>query len=695
MMRVLTGVGLLAPSALLLFFWRVPEADWAARLPLLHFYIVTFTTFAAVVLSILLSLALEEGGQTRHLLAAVAFAAMGTIFFSHGLATPEALIHEGHPAIRWSAWLTLLAGSVLFLAATLHDPARAPAWLSVRRIVYAASGLIALYLLVALLAPDWLAEMNAEAGPTERFAIFGLTLLLWLIAAWRFARLWQRTRSPVDGALAFVAFWLANGAISMHRFPAWNVSWWMYHFLLLISFLVATAILVAAYEQTRQFRLLHYYIAASLIVTALLALVASDLFSRFSYQTSVAQVERASTEMLTTLTETVSTTLPDGSTAAAIRDAVADQVRERELGNVVVYDDAERIVYPEADTRYPDLLSPDYRVPYRAALAGTPQIYVVTPQEAAGEYGISGDAPLVSTLVPIPGQGVGARPVGVLFLIRPSPELHEATLRSRRAGLGITGLTMTVLFMALLLVVRRANSIIAARTAELSRTKRQSDELLLNILPAHVAEELKETGRVQPVNYELATVMFTDFQNFTRIAATLTPEVLVSELDECFSHFDRIIRTHRLEKLKTVGDGYMCAGGIPTGSRSDACDVVRAALDIQAFMAQRMAQKQESQQPYWGIRIGIHSGPLVAGVIGREKFAYDVWGDTVNTAHRLEEACEPGKINISGATYALVQDSFHCEYRGKIAVKSKQPLDMYFVTGQNEGAKFEGLKFEG
>lgn len=684
MMRLLKGVGLLAPSILLLLFWRVPEADWTVRVPLFHFYIVTFTTFTAAVLSILLSLALEEGGQTRHLLAAVAFAAMGTLFFSHGLATPEALIHDGHPAIRWSAWLTLLVGGALFLAAALHNPARVPAWLPVRRVVYGAAGLITLYLVVALLAPAQLDQINAEAGSTERLFILGVTVVLWLGAAGRFAWLWQHTRSPVDGTLAFVAFWLANAAISMHRFPSWNASWWLYHFLLLISFLVAAAILVTAYEQTRQFRLLHYYIAASLIVTALLALFASDLFARFAYQTLVAQVEQASTEMLGTLTETVSATLPDGATSDAILDAVAAQVSERELGNVVVYDDAERIVYPPADTRYPDRISPEYRVPYRAALAGSPQIYVVTPQEAEGEYGISGDAPLVSTLVPIPAQAAGEEAVGVLFLIRPAPELEEAGLRSRRAGLGITALTMTALFMALLLVVRRANRIIVSRTAELSRAKRQSDELLLNILPANVAEELKETGRVQPVHYDLATVMFTDFQDFTRIAATLTPEVLVSELDECFSSFDRIIRVHRLEKLKTVGDGYMCAGGIPTGNPSNAHDVVRAALDIQRFMAARMAEKQASNQPYWNIRIGIHSGPLVAGVIGQEKFAYDVWGDTVNTAHRLEEACEPGKVNLSGATHTLVQDAFHCEYRGKIAVKNKQPLDMYFVTGVND-----------
>jgi class 3 adenylate cyclase len=227
--------------------------------------------------------------------------------------------------------------------------------------------------------------------------------------------------------------------------------------------------------------------------------------------------------------------------------------------------------------------------------------------------------------------------------------------------------------------------------SQLHAERRKSEELLLNTLPRKIADELKQTGKVKPVYYQSASILFTDFKDFTKLAEQLTPEELVEELDYCFSSFDMIIEAHNLEKLKTIGDSYMCVGGIPTPNPTHAIDAVLAALQIQAFMRWRRQEKIQNNQPYWEIRIGIHSGPLLAGVIGKKKFTYDVWGDAVNIASRMESSSLPGAINISQSTFELVKDFFDCEYRGKIAVKNKGDIDMYFVNGIKKHLSFDPL----
>jgi len=231
--------------------------------------------------------------------------------------------------------------------------------------------------------------------------------------------------------------------------------------------------------------------------------------------------------------------------------------------------------------------------------------------------------------------------------------------------------------------------LVVVLTKNLNQERAKSDSLLLNILPASVAEELKSEDSVAPRHYESASVLFTDFVGFTQIAEGMTPEQLIDELDHCFSRFDEIARRHNLEKIKTIGDSYMAVGGVPLANNTNAVDGVRAALEIQQFMLELSERKKALNQPCWQLRLGIHTGPLVAGVIGREKFAYDVWGDTVNTASRLESAGVAGRINISEATYERVKDSFDCEYRGKIAAKHKGEIDMYFVNSirSDEGIK--------
>ncbi|MEM7182153.1 MAG: adenylate/guanylate cyclase domain-containing protein [Spirochaetota bacterium] len=215
---------------------------------------------------------------------------------------------------------------------------------------------------------------------------------------------------------------------------------------------------------------------------------------------------------------------------------------------------------------------------------------------------------------------------------------------------------------------------------ETEKERQKSEKLLLNILPKDIVQELKEKGNSTPVSFSSATVLFTDFKGFTQIAENLSPQALVKELDACFVQFDKIIEYYHLEKLKTIGDSYMCAGGIPQKNNTHAIDAVLAAIEILNFMNLMKEMKEMKNFPYWEVRLGIHTGPLVAGIIGERKFAYDVWGDTVNIASRMESSGTSGKINISGATHELIKDFFVCEYRGKIGAKNKGEVDMYYVS---------------
>ena len=217
------------------------------------------------------------------------------------------------------------------------------------------------------------------------------------------------------------------------------------------------------------------------------------------------------------------------------------------------------------------------------------------------------------------------------------------------------------------------------RTKELRLEKQKSDDLLLNILPEEVANELKEKGSADAKQFDMVTVMFTDFKGFTKISERLSPSQLVEEIHICFKAFDAIIARHNIEKIKTIGDAYMCAGGLPVSNETHAIDVVNAAIEIRQFMQEHLEQKKLTGQEVFEIRIGIHTGPVVAGIVGIRKFAYDIWGDTVNIASRLESSGEAGKINISGSTYECVKDHFSCTYRGKIEAKNKGQIDMYFV----------------
>ena len=213
----------------------------------------------------------------------------------------------------------------------------------------------------------------------------------------------------------------------------------------------------------------------------------------------------------------------------------------------------------------------------------------------------------------------------------------------------------------------------------ITKEKEQNEALLLNVLPREVALELIEKGRSEARIFHEVTVLFTDFKDFTRISEQMTPEQLVKEIDYCFSTFDKIIQPYRIEKIKTIGDSYMCVSGLPSGNPNHATDMVRAALEIRDFMLEYRNHRIAEGGTSFEIRLGINSGTVVAGIVGVKKFAYDIWGDTVNLASRMESSSDPGKVNISGSTYALVKDFFHCTHRGKISAKSKGEIDMYFA----------------
>jgi class 3 adenylate cyclase/ligand-binding sensor domain-containing protein len=231
--------------------------------------------------------------------------------------------------------------------------------------------------------------------------------------------------------------------------------------------------------------------------------------------------------------------------------------------------------------------------------------------------------------------------------------------------------------------IRTQNQMLEEANLEISKQKSISDKLLLNILPLEIAEELKTLGKAKTKSYDLVSVMFTDFKGFTNVAEKLTPEKLVAEIDFCFSYFDDIIEKYKLEKIKTIGDAYMCAGGVPTPNRTNPIDSILAGLAIQEFMLEEENKKKAKNEPFWQLRLGIHTGPLVAGVVGNKKFAYDIWGDTVNTAARMESSGEVHKVNISEYTYELAADFFDCQFRGYVEAKNKGKIAMYFVEKIN------------
>ena len=263
-------------------------------------------------------------------------------------------------------------------------------------------------------------------------------------------------------------------------------------------------------------------------------------------------------------------------------------------------------------------------------------------------------------------------------LLEKDSEIQKLKEKRQKNIIYATVISLFLIFLLALGLYRRYK-FIKKTNRIIEEERNRSDSLLLNILPEETAHELKQSGKVRAKRFESVTVLFTDFEGFTQYAEKLSPEKLVESVDFYFSKFDAIIEKYGLEKIKTVGDAYMCAGGLPFPTSDHANKMVLAAFEIAEFVTESKRWNTLNQTRF-EIRIGISTGPVVAGVVGTKKFAYDIWGDTVNIASRMESNSVPGKINISESTYDIIKGSFECEYRGEIEVKNKGMMKMYFVN---------------
>jgi class 3 adenylate cyclase len=267
-------------------------------------------------------------------------------------------------------------------------------------------------------------------------------------------------------------------------------------------------------------------------------------------------------------------------------------------------------------------------------------------------------------------------------LLEKEAEIQELTEKRQKNVIWVTGIFLFLLVLLAISLFRRYK-FTKETNLIIEKEKDRSEKLLLNILPEETAQELKEFGKVKAKRFDAVTVLFTDFVGFTSYAKNLEPEELVSSVDYYFSKFDEIMEKYKVEKIKTIGDAYMCVSGLPEPGEKDAVRAVQAAFEILDFMEESKKTTMNDIAKF-DIRIGINTGPIVAGVVGTKKFAYDVWGDAVNVASRMESKSESAKINISESTYELIKDHYECEFRGEIDVKNKGMMKMFFVNAKKK-----------
>lgn len=578
MRRLYVLLALFAPAVLLLFFRLRPEADVALQIPLFHFYIVTFVSFTAAVVSFMLTVALEPVARPRHVLVAVSFAIMSTFFIVHGLTTPGALIPVSHPAVPavgWSAWLTLFSGGVMFLLAGLDREKGAPRVWFVRLIVGAVI-LVMAYIAVVVAVPQVLSAIEDQTAPWHRLGLFYATLIVWTVAAVRLWQTWRLTRSRVDGALALTAGWMMSAAASLHLFPLWNLSWWMYHFVLLAGFLSTAYVLFSEYEQAREFRLLRYYLAASLILTVLVALISSYFFAGVVQYMLGEEVARGSIEEVEAFTAGVADAVPPGAAPTEALAIYARRLPDLPLDVAAIYDAAGESVFPPGAMSV-STVGDEGLAYFAAAMAGEPEAQIHDPGEQTIGYALAPDAAppsayTVETYVPLASAG-GGEPVGVLVSTTEVARLGQRVLQARAAGLAIAGLSAGFLLLGLLVVVRRADKIITSR----------AEELALAYSNLRRAETMRD-DLTRMIVHDLRTPL-------TAISASLgllrqLPDATMSDAQT------RIVdrTTRAAQRLNRMIDDILTVGKMETGELEPECedvalaDLLRERLD--AFQAQ-------------------------------------------------------------------------------------------------------------
>ena len=681
MRRILIILALLAPALVLAYFTLQPQADKTVSIPVFHFYLVTFITFAAAVISILLTVSLGMNSQPRHVLTAAAFVVIGSIFFSHGLATPGALIDHLHPAITWSAWLTLFGGGALFACAALDGPNGAPKWMPVRTIIYASVAGVLVYSAIAAFAPDMLTYIDDHVAPWHRDTIFVLTLLMWGFASFKLWQTWRVTRNRVDGALAFVAFWLGTATVSMHRFPVWNLSWWLYHVVLLVAFIATAVMLLIQYEQLRQFQLSRYFLAVALIVTALLALAASALFTQFSYDTLVTEVQGTAENTASNLATGLASELPDVTDAKMLDDIservdidkiLTYRIQNLPIEDIYMYATNRSLQYPGGyDTTGP--VSMDLEA-FRAAKDGDTLSIIHAPDSAPSSYAPTSNAHVIETYAPMHAGGKADGPVvGVLVTIEEVPSLDKAIINARITGLLIGALTMGLLFLALLSVVMRADNIITLRTDDLRRVSAQLKTYSEWLLGADLLGRVLSDPDALSLTRRERTVVFMDIRNFTGWSEQRTPEEVVAMLNRYYTVAEVIAKQHNAIKLKFAADEVMAI--FPDAQRA-----ANSALQLRKELLRLLDDYN------LGAGIGLNTGRLVEGLLGSKdvKF-YDVIGDTVNTAKRIEAAAAKAEILVSGTTrQALGENDASFGPERQIEAKGKgAPVTVYPLLGQS------------
>jgi signal transduction histidine kinase len=464
MKRILILLSLLGPIGLLILFALYPALDPSFQDTLFHFYIVTFSTFVAAVVAIFALLTLRQESAPRHTLLAAAFAAMGAIFLIHGLTTPGVLILSFHPGVQWASWLTLFAGSLLFALAALDRPHRPLPHIHLRLIIGSAAVACLAFIIVAALLPYWLTAVEQWANPWLVRLIFFLTLVAWALAAFRLWQTWRVTQRRVDGVMALIATWFMVATVSLHEFPVYHLSWWLYHVLILLGAMTAMFALAGEYEQLRRFNLTRYYAVTSLIITATLALLTSYLFAQAVYNGLVDELEQQAIRLGQNLVVNVGRDLPEMATTADLRrlatpvgDSLAMRLTGLDVSIVTIYDDTGTAVYRN----------------------GGPEVEaeIVTDDQAAVSRALSGQATteiiqanFLYAYVPIyPLDASDNVAIGALLMQQPMPGLRQAVVHARSTGLLIAALSMGLLFLALLVVVRRADHLITARNNELAR----------------------------------------------------------------------------------------------------------------------------------------------------------------------------------------------------------------------------------